>query len=129
MTDRVLHSLECYLDLLATKQKLVASNIANLDTPGYRSRDIDFQGELQAALARPTRDVIAQYQNQLGTLSARPMVEEVHGLQVKNDGNNVNLDREARLLGENSMRFEMASTMLASRFRMMRLAIKEGNLG
>ena len=122
MMDGVAHSLECYLDLLATRQKLVASNIANLDTPGYRARDIDFQGEMSAALGR------ADARDAAGKASA-PLVREVTGLEVKNDGNNVSMEREAQLLGENAMRFETASAMLASRFRLMRLAIKEGNLG
>ena len=43
MLDPITSRMEQYLDLLSTRQKLVASNIANLDTPGYRTRDIDFQ--------------------------------------------------------------------------------------
>ena len=42
--------LERYLDLSAKRQALITSNIANVDTPGYRTKDIDFQGELQRAL-------------------------------------------------------------------------------
>ena len=49
MLDRLAGQLERYMDLLSARQKLVASNIANADTPGYRTRDLDFQGELQNA--------------------------------------------------------------------------------
>ncbi|MCZ2155011.1 MAG: flagellar basal body rod protein FlgB [Bryobacterales bacterium] len=119
MIDRVAQSLETYLDLLASRQKLVASNIANLDTPGYRTRDIDFQGELYSALAQRTA---RQVPSPHGLA-----VAEVEGLALNQDGNNVSLDRESRLLAENAMRFELGSTLLASRYRTLRLAIKEGN--
>lgn len=125
MIDRVAQSLEAYLDLLTTRQKLVASNIANLDTPGYRTRDIDFQAELRTALGR----VQSGHAATDGAIPAgsAAAAKEVEGLAVKNDGNNVQLDRESRLLAENAMRFELASALLASRFRNIRLAIKEGN--
>lgn len=121
MIDRVVQSLEVYLGLVATRQKLVASNIANLDTPGYRTKDIDFQNELSSALIRTRTGGDA------GIASRLPSATEVEGLALNNDGNNVNLDREARMMAENAMRFELGSALLASRYRTIRLAIKEGN--
>ena len=50
MFDRIAGSLERYMTLLGERQKLVASNIANADAPGYRTRDIDFQGEFRSLL-------------------------------------------------------------------------------
>ena len=106
--DRLAGQLEHYMDLLSTRQKLVASNIANADTPGYRTQDIDFQSEFQHAI------------------SGGPNVLDVAGLTVKNDGNNVNLDRESRLLAENALRFNVASNLLRSQISALRSAIKEG---
>ena len=108
MLDRLAGQLERYMDLLSARQKLVASNIANADTPGYRARDIDFQTEFQNAGG------------------FEPTVVEVNGLPVKNDGNSVNLDREARLLAENALRFQLASSLMRSQIRMVRSAIEEG---
>lgn len=108
MLDRLAGQLERYMDLLSARQKLVASNIANADTPGYRTRDIDFQTEFQKAAG------------------LTPNVEEVDGLPVKNDGNSVDLDREARLLAENALRFQLASSLLRSQIRVVRSAIEEG---
>ncbi len=121
MIDRVAQSLEVYLDLVATRQKLVASNVANLDTPGYRTRDIDFQNELASALTRTRAGQDAVHS------AMPPAATEVEGLALNNDGNNVSLDREARMMAENAMRFELGSALLASRYRTIRLAIKEGN--
>ncbi|MBY0372680.1 MAG: flagellar basal body protein [Bryobacteraceae bacterium] len=101
--------LESYLDLLSTRQKLVAGNIANADTPGYRTKDIDFQFEF-----------LSQVQG------GAPNIVEPEGLKGKNDGNNVSLDREARLLAENALRFNFASLMLREQLKELRTAIQEG---
>ena len=108
MLDRLAGQLERYMDLLSTRQKLVASNIANADTPGYHARDIDFQFEFQTAAG------------------GEPRIVETGDLPVKNDGNNVSLDRESRLLAENALRFQMASNLLRSQIRAVRSAIDEG---
>src|SRR3954469_649760 len=110
MLGQLAGQLERYMDLLSTRQKLVASNIANLDTPGYHTQDIDFQAEFRSAMGAPR-------------------VADAPGLAVKNDGNNVSLDREARLLAENALRFQMASNLLRSQIRAVKSAIEEGKGG
>lgn len=108
MLDAISQQLERYMDLVAMRQKLVVSNIANSDTPGYRTKDIDFQFEFQSAQAGEPPDVI-----------------EVPGLKVKNDGNDVDLEREARLLSENDLRFTFASSMIKSEIKTIQGAITE----
>ena len=97
------------MDVLSARQKVVASNIANADTPGYKAMDLNFQSEFQSAMSPGT-----------------PMPFQVGGLPVKNDGNNVNLDREARLLSENAMRFSFASNLMRSELQVIKEAIHEG---
>lgn len=118
MLDRLSQSLETYMDLLVTRQKLVSSNIANIDTPGYRTRDLDFQQHLQAALDRGGRPSMER-------AAAVVLDQPVDGLTVRNDGNDVSLEREARLLAETAMRFQMASMMLEKRLSMTKAAIRE----
>ena len=101
-----------YMDLLAQRQRLVASNMANLDTPGYRTKDVDFQFEFMSQAP-----------------GAQAQVIEPADLVVKNDGNNVSLDREARLLAENALRFNVASNLLRGELRELRKAIEEGKNG
>ena len=108
MLDPIAGQLERYMDLLGARQKLVAANIANADTPGYHTADIDFQAEFRNAV------------------SGAPRETEVAGLTLKNDGNNVSLDRESRLLAENALRFQLASSLMRSEIQRVRLAIKEG---
>jgi flagellar basal-body rod protein FlgB len=108
MLDKLSGDIEHYMDLLSARQKLVASNIANADTPGFKTLDIDFQSEFANAM------------------SGAPQATPVGGLATKNDGNNVNLDREARLLSENALRFSVASSLMRGQISAVRMAIKEG---
>jgi flagellar basal-body rod protein FlgB len=109
MLDRVAVRLERYMDLLSARQKLVASNIANAETPGYKTKDFDFQAEFRSLIE-----------------GGAPRVIEVEGLKVNNDGNNVSLDREARLLAENGLRFSAVSNLLRAQIRTVKSAIQEG---
>lgn len=110
MLDPLSNQLDQYMTLVSVRQKLVASNVANADTPGYKTQDIDFESELANASAS----------------GPAPLVNTVSGLRVKNDGNNVDLDREARLLAENALRFSVASNLLRSQLKTVRMAIEGG---
>jgi flagellar basal-body rod protein FlgB len=101
--------IERYLDLLSARQKLVASNLANADTPGYKTKDLDFQFEFMSLVE-----------------GQQPQTIEPRSLVEKPDGNNVSVDREARLLAENAIRFNLASTLLRGQFTTVRTAIQEG---
>jgi flagellar basal-body rod protein FlgB len=109
MLDQIAAKHEHYLDLLSTRQKLVASNLANAETPGYVTKDIDFQQEFLT---------LAKGQG--------ATVQEPEGLEYRNDGNNVSLEREARLLSENALRFQLVSMMAKAQFRAVRSALQEG---
>jgi flagellar basal-body rod protein FlgB len=108
MVENIGAGVERYMNLLSTRQRLVAANIANADTPGFQTKDIDFQSELQ---------------NQVS--SSNPNVLEVSGLVTKNDGNNVSVDREARLLAENALRFSVASNLARGELSTVKMAIEE----
>jgi flagellar basal-body rod protein FlgB len=109
MLDELTSNLGRYLDLLSARQNLVASNIANADTPGYQTQDIDFQFEYVTLVA-----------------GQEPQTIEPDGLEERPDGNNVNLDREARLLAENAMRFNVASSLLRGQLKSVQEAIQSG---
>jgi flagellar basal-body rod protein FlgB len=109
MLDKVTEPLERYMDLLSTRQKLAAANIANADTPGYKAQDIDFQFEFATL-----------------TKGQQPQIIQTQGLTTKSDGNNVDVDREARMLAENAMRFNVASTLVRGQLKSIQTAINGG---
>lgn len=108
MVENIGAGVERYMNLLSTRQKLVAANIANADTPGFKTKDIDFQSELQSQIS-----------------GSNPNVMDVPGLVTKNDGNNVSVDREARLLAENALRFSIATNLARSDLSTVKMAIEE----
>ena len=112
MFEAVAGNLERYMNLLSARQKLVASNIANADTPGYHTKDIDFRAEFARQME--------------GQESLGPQAVEPEGLSVKSDGNNVSLDRESRMLAENALRFSVATSLARSQLNAVKMAIEEG---
>lgn len=105
--------LEHYLGLASRRQTVIASNIANIDTPGYRTRDIQFSDELKNALERDSSEVSAP-------------TYEVPGLIERPDGNNVSLERESLLLGQTQLQFRIGVELLRSQFHNLLNAINEG---
>jgi flagellar basal-body rod protein FlgB len=114
MNTAQLHLLERFLDLTAQRQALLSSNIANIDTPGYHTRDIDFHGELLRA---------SQEQEDAPT---EPFVREVPGLIARPDGNNVSVDREGLLLSQVQLQFNAASELVKHQFKTINIAIDRG---
>jgi flagellar basal-body rod protein FlgB len=110
-----MEQLSEYLDLAAFRQKLIASNIANVDTPGYRTRDINFQAEMRRA------------EDHLGPDSPTPRVFDVQGLIERPDGNNVSLDREGLLLARTQLQFRLGVELLRQEFQRISAAVKEGS--
>ena len=92
------------------RQSVAASNLANIDTPGYKTREASFASALEGELSA----------------NAAPATTEVPGLPVRRDGNNVQLDRELLSLNHAAGDFSAAQTALSAKFRLVRYAINEG---
>jgi len=106
--------LEKFLDLASMRQTLVSTNLANVDTPGFHTRDVDFRGELQRAM------------NGVSDGASSPFVVPIRGLLARPDGNNVNVDRESMLLAEMQLQFKAATAILRAEFAKIHTAIREG---
>jgi len=113
----LMRGLERVLDLSAARHQVIAANLANVDTPGYRTRDLrPFAGELQRAMTG---------EESLFT----PVARELRGLLERPDGNNVSVERESLLLAQNQLRFQTAVQLLRAEFRRLSEAINEGRAG
>jgi flagellar basal-body rod protein FlgB len=106
--------LEKYLDVTSERHKLVVSNLANVDTPGYHTKDIDFRSELARAVAGGDENVL-------------PVARSVPGLLERPDGNNVSMDREGLLLAETQMQYGLGVQLLQHEFHNLMSAINEGS--
>jgi flagellar basal-body rod protein FlgB len=107
--------LQGYLKVTSDRQQMIASNIANVDTPGYHTKDINFQSAMR------------QVSDENNDVQLMPASSEVEGLPERPDGNNVNVDRESLLLGEAQLQYQMGVQLIKAEFHRLLIAIKEGN--
>jgi flagellar basal-body rod protein FlgB len=111
----LMRGLERVLDLSAFRHQVIAANLANVDTPGYRTRDLrPFAGEIEQAMEGEEA-------------SFTPIAHEIPGLLERPDGNNVSVERESLLLAQNQLRFQVAVAFLKSEFHQMSAAISGGS--
>jgi flagellar basal-body rod protein FlgB len=115
-------ALSRFLDVDVARHKLITNNLANIDTPGYRTRDLDFRAEL----ARASTEAFGVESGGLANASFTPVVHQVRGLMERPDGNNVSVERESLLLAENQIKFNLAVQLLKGQFHGIALAINSG---
>ena len=118
------------LGLRSQRQRLIASNIANADTPGYVARDMNFQQALRDATgagATPLRGLAATQAGHLGA-GARGAAEAhlVYATpsQTNLDRNTVDMDRERASFADNSVKYEATLRFINGNVRTMLEAIK-----
>jgi len=111
--------LEKALDIAAYRQSLIASNIANVDTPGYRARDISFERELRDA-ARAAEDPEQPAAKPGATL------HEESTARLRGDGNTVDVDREMLNLARTAGFYTASVEMIRKYIGILRAAITEG---
>ncbi len=114
----MMNLLEKVLDVTSERHKLVIANMANVDTPGYHAKDLDFRSELRRAAAAGESEG-----------NFLPVARSVPGLLERPDGNNVSLDREGLLLAETQMQFGLGIQLLQHEFHSLMSAINEGGKG
>jgi flagellar basal-body rod protein FlgB len=106
--------LERFLNVTSDRESLITNNMANIDTPGYKTQDLNFRSEL----LRVTGDS--------EEASLTPVVRKVPGLLQRPDGNNVSLDREGMNLAETQLQFRMGIQFIRNEFHRLMTAINEG---
>ncbi|WP_258359730.1 flagellar basal body rod protein FlgB [Moorella sulfitireducens (nom. illeg.)] len=124
-----LYVLEKALDTAALRQRVIAHNVANVNTPGYKRYDVTFEEKLGRALG--LEESVALYRTNPAHLPATgldlsPEIVQDNSTTMRQDGNNVDIDREMVDLAQNSLNFNFAAQQLNGRLAMLRYAINEG---
>ncbi|MGD0891327.1 MAG: flagellar basal body rod protein FlgB [Terracidiphilus sp.] len=114
-TPPSLDALQGYLRVVTDRQQMIVSNMANVDTPGYHTKDIDFQSAMR------------QVMNGNENVQLEPASLELQGLPERPDGNNVNIDRESLLLSQTQLQFQLGVQLIKGQFSHLLMAIKEGS--
>ena len=138
MNSRLTDSIDFHgraLTLRAERQKVIASNIANADTPRYAARDFDFKAALAEATGARTESAVAPGRlatPREGHLGAAPAPGRIDATALKYrvteqpsiDGNTVDLDRERANFADNALRYEAGLRFINGSVRTLLSAIK-----
>lgn len=103
-------ALNSALDGLALRQRVIANNVANIQTPGFLAGRVSFESELASAVSRGSGAVTATQ-----TTSLEP---------TRLDGNNVNLDAETLLNVDTNLRYQLATQAIDGTFSSLRIAMR-----
>lgn len=133
MIDKLDAAFRFYQDstnLRAHRQQLIASNIANADTPGYKARDIDFKTTLQGALTGSGAVTLATSaphhiapDTSSGSGGGAPLLYR-SAVQGSVDGNTVDMDVERNQFADNAIHYDANLTFISNQIRMMLSAIQ-----
>lgn len=139
--NTTLESLEQTISFAERRHAILASNIANMDTPDYQTRDLsvdDFQSSLKDLIAVQKRDadesptmrfsVLQESEPSTNSIAREQAVQNVHDAMrqvVYNDGSNDNLELQATQAAKNKSMHEVAITLLRSQFKALQMAISE----
>ncbi len=132
--DPMVEAMGSFMTRLSRRQQVVASNIANIDTPGYKTKDVSFRLTMQEVLSgdalplktrKPEGDLLQGW----APIAPEPEVFEASGLPMRIDHNNVDIDREMLKLSETSFTYAVATQLLRAKFRSIASAIQEGRSG
>jgi flagellar basal-body rod protein FlgB len=128
----MIQSMDRSLTLASQRQALIASNLANIDTPGYRTRDFSFEEALKAEFSRQNTPNALRTTNPMHlqgspTSSLPPSTDPLTPSSERNDGNDVSLDRESMLLTRTQTNYQMASNFMQVELRKLYGMIKEAS--
>lgn len=114
-TTALSDALGQYLDLTSKQMQLTASNMANVDTPGYKTQGFNFEQEFARQLNNSA--------GADGLEGAQVSGEDVDGLVARPDGNNVSMDREGMQLAKAQLQFKLGVQLLKNEFSTVMSAI------
>lgn len=108
------------------RAELLASNLANTDTPGYKARDIDFKSALAEVRSQAGAGISVNHSNHIQAPVAHGGMEMLYRVpnQPSLDGNSVDSQMEKSAFAENAMRYQASLTFLEGKFRGILLALK-----
>jgi flagellar basal-body rod protein FlgB len=110
------------LAFAAARHALLAQNVANVETPGYRARDLTFDEYLRPTIELASGDLPPALQP-VTAAGRRPRLVAVADPAVRQDGNNVHLDRQMARLAENTLYQNTLVHILTKQFNTLKLAI------
>lgn len=115
------------LRIRSQRAELLASNMANADTPNYKARDIDFQSAMKMAVSKQSQSLEITHSNHINVSNSRfasPAMQYRTTMQDSLDGNTVDEQIEQAQFMQNSVQYQASLNFLSGKFRGLLSAIK-----
>jgi len=129
--DNNIHLLQKVLDLRSANQTVIATNIANAETPGYARKVFQFEEQLQQAVTKPVGAMRTTHTKHFPVSASN--LNSVNGKVIEiedetgiGDENGVSVDTEMVALSENELLYETVAQLLKKKLGMLKYAIQEG---
>jgi flagellar basal-body rod protein FlgB len=117
-TDRLVRAA---MSGLTSRQRTIANNVANVDTPNFKASEVRFEDVLRQAASRPSA---IRSQAALDASAARTTA--IQNTAARGDGNNVDIEREMSLLGETTLTYSALTQTMSTRLGILRSVITGG---
>jgi len=126
----VVNMLSKELDIKTYRNELIASNIANIDTPGFKGKDIDFKSVLSESLNDIEMKISdPRHINSNGSSGQNAISVVENPNSGRADGNNVNIESEMLKLTENNIQYNISVHLVAKKLAGLKEAIREAARG
>ena len=117
------------LNFRGERQKVISSNIANINTPNYKTKELVFEDELNNNIANNGLKMMQTDSKHISGINnssslANPRLTQVKGLVEQNDGNNVNLDSQMGEMSKNKILFDAIQSSIKRDSRLFRSVIE-----
>jgi len=120
-TSETLSFYQKTLEGLWTRNEVISNNIANSDSEGYLAKDINFEKVMNEYLSASKAD----YKSEVDPENIKYRIEHKRGLDVKSNGNNVDMDKEMVSLAENQMKYDLVSQALKFQLNLINTVLSE----
>jgi len=121
------------LDASWLRNEVLAHNLANVDTPTYKRKDVDFEKYLRSALYPNSHDLIVNRMHNFRFTKSEPLenvkakvTEDYNSMAMRIDGNNVDVDAEMAQMAKNTIRYNFLTQNVNGKFSKLKYAISEG---
>ncbi|MEN3186387.1 MAG: flagellar basal body rod protein FlgB [Atribacterota bacterium] len=130
MQDVTLRILERGLSLAMARQKLLVENVANVETPGYQRKDLDFESVLQGEYQKVDKRAMKLQRTNVSHLEGieekePKLVGQEENVVVRQDGGGVDVEKEMTTVLQNALYYQALARMVSGKLDNLRIAIRE----
>ena len=117
------------LNFRGERQKVISSNIANINTPGYKTKELVFEDELKNSITNNSLQMTATNSRHMTNVNSslansNPKLMEVKNLEEQNDGNNVNIDTQMGEMSKNKVLFDAIQSSIKRDSKLFRSVVE-----